>query len=246
MPNFYFVDTNLLIGGCIPFDYLHDACVSFFEEKEKRRTFLLFSVEAEFFKKIQAEMISFSSMVGPALRDTIVDLSRLIKRKERLPHHEELNFLKYIFHLCKTNEIKELSHASLIEIKMAYFRTLKEDFDVLTHNWIKHPHMIGHPTLLNDKIYRTHYLRLKKEIHEVDTRHLALAALEVEKRNRKHKGHHYFFYTNDKEWIEKDLESKINIPNLKIKRIKYEDKLGYNPETGSFNLKKIHYVSDGL
>ena len=248
MTNFYFIDTNLIIGYCNPLDRLYDVTIQFFKDKKDRNTFLLFTVQEEFYKKLIKEQYNFiNKVLGYHTQLTFPELKNVIQKRKKSPKFKDMNFLKYILKLFLDNKIKIITYSSCMEIFNQYYQKLKLRFDNLVKNWIKKPHMLDHQLIYHDKIY-IHYLDiLKNHIHDPDRKHLALACYEVKLRNLRNRDHNYFFYTDDQDWIDNKLETCINIKNLFIKKISYE-KTGskkFNPFTKKFDIDLLKYIPNG-
>lgn len=253
MTNFCFIDTNIIIGYCNQFDYLHEVAIDFFKDKRKKNIpiFLLFSVQEEFYSKIQKEAENFISLLKPELHYVISDLDDL---KSKNPILEYNKFFKFIINLLQDKKLENISFSDAQLCFLEVIQKLRKRFDELVGNWIKRPFKKQYVTVLNDDIYKYYYNKLDNignKIHKPDTIHLALASYEVRKRNIKRKDHQYTFYTDDKNWINYDLESVIRIPNFKIKRITYREdtKLEFDQKTQSFSRKKIIkriYIPDNL
>lgn len=249
MVNFYFADSNIIIGCCNPLDPFHNVAIDFFKEKDRHRTLLLFSIQEEFYRKLEYEKIDFlTKILGSYLLLSFPKIQRIIRK----PHLQSIilksNFIRYIFYLFEKHKITEISYTSIIDIFEEYKQVLRSSFNNLIKNWIKKPHMDQHDIIYKDSIYLMYYNKLLSLVHRLDASHLALACFEVRRRNRKNRYHVYYFYTNDKEWIAKNLESHIKIKNFHIKLIPYRktQQKVYNPITKSFNLDKFEYIPDGL
>jgi len=250
MTNFYFIDSNIIIGYCNPLDIFHDVSVEFFREKDKYHTFLLFSVQEEFYRKMEYEKNKFlTNILGRHSLLRFPKLQKIINKKQNIPIIQQSNFLKYIVHLFQKNKITEISYTKIIEVFDEYKHVLRSRFNNLIGNWIKKPYMNQHHIIYKDRDYLFYYNLLSPYIHRLDAVHLSLACYEVRRRNRRNRSHEYYFYTNDSDWLYKNLNSKINIRNFTIKRINYRKnptQKGFNPLTNSFNLDVYEYIPDNL
>ncbi|MHA1285513.1 MAG: hypothetical protein ACTSQP_23660 [Promethearchaeota archaeon] len=249
MVHFYFIDSNIIMGYCNPLDKFHDVANAFFSEKEDRRTFLLFSIQQEFNKKILKEINDFTSlMFQTSGKLTFPRLEDIIRKRINDSKFQNQSFLKYILNLFKKNQIDLITPTSLLKIQIQYIETLYSRFNTLVKNWIKRPHMDQHQLIFKDNVFLHYYDELQKYIHEEDAKHLSLACYEVRLRNRRNREHEYYFYTNDQEWIYKNLESIIKIKNFHIKKILYRksSKKGFNVFTQSFNIDLYEYIPDNL
>ena len=253
MPNFYFVDSNIIMGYCNPKDYLYDVAKAFFNEKHSRQMFLLFSVREEFIRKIEDERtFFFTEFIRPINTMDFPKLQRIIQKAQSNPKYQNNKFLEYILSLFKNRNITHVSYTDLQEVFSEYNKNLKKEFDTLTQNWIKRPYMKNHTTIFQDRIYLNYYNNLRKvSIHFYDAKHLALAGYEVRARNRRNREHQYFFYTDDRGILNKNLGSIIKLPNFFIKKIPYKEdyRLRRDPKTGRNTIKIIDrriYEPNGL
>ena len=250
MPNFYFVDSNIIMGYCNPEDTFHDVAIGFFNEKPSRQILLLFSIQEEYFRKIEDERTFFFNEIIRKIRTMdFPSLQSVIQRAQSKPKYKNNNFIKYLLSLFNKKKITHVTYTILHEIFREYSKNLREQFNNLTQNWIKKPHMKNHTTIFKDQIYLHYFNKLKSaKIHDLDAKHLALAAYEVRSRNRRNRYHQFYFYTNDKDWIRMGVDFNINIRNFNIIRIPYKKsaRKGYNPFTNSFNIDKYEYLPDNL
>lgn len=249
MANFYFVDSNIIIGYCNPEDTFHEVGKGFFKEKPSRQTLLLFSIQEEYLRKIEDERAIFYNEIIRNIRIDFPSLQRIIRRVQSKLKYKNNNFIKYILSILEQKSITHVSFTILHEVLSEYTKNLRDQFKNLTQNWIKRPFMKNHTTIFKDRIY-LHYFNILRStgLHTLDSKHLALASYEVRSRNRRNRNHQYFFYTNDKDWFQLRLESHINIKNFKIIRIQYRksNKRRYNQFTRTYNKIKFEYIPDNL
>jgi len=250
MPNFYFIDTNLIFSYCNPFDSLNQISIDFFQDKDPYHTFLLFSVQEEFYRKVQDVVNQFSRVIRPLVRTSLIPFKRLEKgvRKNTILNNTSLTDL--FLNGFTVRNIKEISHTGFNEEIQQFNAYIRQEFNTLIIHWIKRPHMSQYATVLNTKMFNTYNIKLKRYTHFDDAKHLALASYEVRQQNKIKSNRNYFFYTYDKDWILKDLETKINISNLNIKIVPIKEitSLPYNKNTKRFERTIIgrKYISDGL
>ncbi|HEC40050.1 hypothetical protein LCGC14_1175020 [marine sediment metagenome] len=249
MVNFYFVDSNIIMGYCNPEDTFHDVANGFFNEKPSRQILLLFSIQEEYLRKIEDERAFFyNEIIRKIKTNDFPTLQSVIQRVQSQQKFMNNNFIKFFLSLIKKKGITYVSFTILQDIFSEYSKNLRDQFNNLTQNWIKKPHMTDHTTIFKDKIFLHYFNKLiANHVHQLDARHLALAAYAL-RTNRKNRNHQFYFYTNDKDWIKNALEIHINIRNFKIIRIPYSKSksLGYNPLTKSFNVVKFKYFPDNI
>lgn len=252
MVNFYLIDTGLLIGYCNPLDYFHPSTVAFFREKDPRLTFLLHSIREEFYRKVVREQILFNNHILRTHRSvnlpSIPEVEMIIQRNNDL---KKSNYVKYILNLLIEGKITAISYQNAFRIYNEYSLEIDKQFQSLIRYWIKRPHVKDYDTILQDTIYLNyHNIFTNNGIHEPDAEHLSAACYEIRKRNRRKATYEYYFYTTDKEWIDKDIDSCSGLHNFHVKLLPYDERisLGWSEATQSNSIRiiKTRYIPDGL
>lgn len=247
MPRFYFLDTNIIIGYCNSFDRLHPVAIPFINSITNKRTiFLLLSVEKEYYRKIRKIRINFEKKIFREFRkDNELELQEIKQKFLSIPNNKDYYFEKFIFENYEKKGISNINHGNLMKILSAFISQMRYNFKQLINHWIVRPRAEVYQTILSDPLYLQYFNRIRNYLHFEDCRHLALAIYIIKNRAR---GHEYFFYTDDDEFINNHLEQIVNIPNLRIKKIQYkkESRMAYNPDTKSFSIKKkvLKFIPD--
>lgn len=247
MPRFYFVDTNIVLGRCNPFDRLHPITIPFFDAiLNKRAIFLLHSVEKEFYRKIRITRITFEQKIVKKLqRETKPNLEDVKHEFLNDPDNKEYQFEKYIFDLMEKDNIETVSYSSMMKPLSKFISTMRFNFKKLINHWIVRPKANNYQTILSDPQYIMFINKIGDLLHYPDKRHLALAGFVALNRNGSHE---YLFYTDDNQFIYNNLERVINLPKFRIKKIQYQvlTSLSLNPKTGRFSIKKekLEFVPD--
>lgn len=247
MARFYFIDSNIILGYCNPYDRLHLVTVPFFNAiSNKRHIFLLHSIEKEYYRKIRHIRIDFEKKITRKLKQ-IDELSTEDVKCEFLtnPNTRSYNFEKYIFELFKEDNITTITYSSMMKPLSKFISRMRYEFRMLTAHWIVRPKAKDYPTTILESRYLFYKNKIGLYLHSPDDEHLSLAAFFVENRSGPHD---YFFYTDDNLYLLNNLEAIVNIEGFKIKKIKYNVLvwLVRDPNTGRNTIRReeLEFVPD--
>lgn len=239
MPRFYFIDTNIILGHCNPLDRLHPVTSQFFKAiSNKRHIFLLYSVEKEYYKKVRTIRVEFEKKIFKKLRNgaepNLIDI-----KEEFLNVKENKNyyFEKYIFEIFKNERIENLSYKEVNKGLSRFISNMRHNFKQLIEHWIVRPKANDYEPTKSDPEFIKYRNRIGYLLHYPDDLHLALTAYVVVNRSPQHD---YIFYTDDNQYIYNNLERRLNLPNLRIKKLPYKisTRLRYSSETESLSIKE--------
>jgi len=246
LTDFFFLDSNIIFGYCNPSDRLFPVSKPFYKAiKNKNNIFLLLSIEKEYYRKIRNIYDSFQRKVSRHLRGGKKPQISMIKSKLlEAPGNTDYTFELFIFDLFDKNSITQLSYSNMMKILIDFNNRMRDCFKNLTNHWIKRPRANDYQIVIHDTIFSNYIQIIGTLLHYPDNVHLALAAYYVTIRNLKNASHNYTFYTDDRSFVNNNLEQAIYLPNLKIRRINYriQRKLLYNSSTGKFDIPKEELI----
>lgn len=222
---------------------MHPIAVQFFKEISNKRTiFLLQSVWKEYNRKIRNLRESFEVKMYKELREKDeLPLEEVKQKFLNAQDNKDYNFEKYLFEKFEEKEFHIVDRAKLMKILSSFMSDMRAYFNQLTTHWIVRPKINDYQKVQNDPIYLNYLHRIGNNLHIPDNWHLALACYIITDRPG---DHDYFFYTDDDEFFRNHLEQRVNVENLKIKKLPYEIlyKLQFDKETNSFSKR----VEEGL
>jgi hypothetical protein len=204
-----FIDTNILISYCNPFDRFHVQAVEFINSRCPTPIYLITTIREEFMKRVQDSVYNLLDRINyRGLRLTQgLQFNRFMQRLRRELRGE--GFLELI--ISHFNDYIATSHTNNITYSMIsrflteFPNSLINCIKNLTGSWIEIPNDLN---LYHRFQFRNYENYIRNYIHYPDVTHICIGIHESQMRNNQRIN--YTFYTNDHSWQHIPLGSYRN------------------------------------